>query len=118
MSATRKQWAPGTGLDDAGQIVATCEPVLLDEPEDDQESRGRAAEQLVRLETIVRLIDAMIEGSRSPEQIGRRVAAIGFLVGSPSVKGRFRRSGQLARWLGVSPSALSHQLNKLRHWSA
>ena len=90
-------------FDDDQKPVQTCDP-REDVDDEIQGSRHRR-------EIISRLLGWTVQGSTSPEQIGRRLLLLAFIIRAPEAPASQR---ELARRLKVSEAAVSKQVKRFR----
>ena len=101
---------PGLGFDDDGAPVAVTAPAVYAEAEPGELEADDAAR--LRRETLCRTLALLVDGAPDATTIGKRTAALAFMLRLPGAPRTFRQLGKL---MGVSGCSAHRRVTRLRH---
>jgi hypothetical protein len=100
------------GSDENGEPIAfDGEQVVPVVNAADADKAARDEERALRLEIACRLVDWLVRGATTPDQVGRRAVLCAWNLGAPSLA--FKKQKDLAAWLGISEVRLVQLKKKL-----
>jgi len=99
------------GFDDDQRPVAAVAPAVYDEHQDET-VLGAADARRLRQEVLCRTLALLVDGAPDAATIGKRTAALAFMLRLPGAPRTFRQLGKL---MGVSGCSAHRRLTKLKH---